>query len=78
MPIREFVCNQCATDFEKIVRASQSSEDIVCPSCGSHLLERKLSSFAAHSGSSHAAAPAPMCPGGGVCGTPGMCGINHN
>lgn len=78
MPIREFVCNHCGTDFEKIVRATQATSEIACPSCGSHHLEKKLSGFAAHSGGSRAAAPAPMCPSGGVCGTPGMCGMSRN
>ena len=77
MPIREFVCNQCGADFEKIVRASQSDAAIACPSCGSRELEKKLSGFAAHRTASRAAA-APMCPGGGMCGSDGMCGMNRN
>ena len=78
MPIREFVCTECGTDFEKIVRASQSSAEIACPSCGGHQLEKKLSGFAAHSGGTHSTPPAPMCPSGGTCGMPGMCGMNGN
>ncbi|MCL4784158.1 MAG: zinc ribbon domain-containing protein [Bryobacterales bacterium] len=78
MPIREFVCTECGTDFEKIVRASQAQDAIACPSCGSRELSKKLSGFAAHSGASRASAPAPMCPGGGMCGVEGVCGINRN
>jgi putative FmdB family regulatory protein len=77
MPIREFVCSLCGAGFEKIVRTSQSVDQLACPSCGSHHLERKLSSFAAHSGSAKSAAPAPVCPSG-MCSNPGMCGINRN
>lgn len=78
MPIREFLCTQCGADFEKIVRASQSSAAVACPECGSDRLEKKLSGFAAHSGGAHANAPAPMCPSGGPCGMPSMCGMNRN
>ncbi len=77
MPIREYVCSQCGNDFEKIVRMSQRTEDLECPSCGGHQLEKKLSSFSAHSASSRTSAPAPVCPSG-MCGNPGMCGMNRN
>ena len=79
MPIREFVCSQCGSGFEKIVRMSQDDAEVACPSCGSHHLERKLSSFAAHSSAPRSAAPTPTqgCPGG-MCGNPGMCGMNRN
>ncbi|MDZ7637108.1 MAG: zinc ribbon domain-containing protein [Bryobacterales bacterium] len=78
MPIREYVCNQCGSDFEKIVRATQAGDDVACPSCGSRRLEKKLSSFSAHSGASRNAPASPMCPSGGVCATPGMCGMSRN
>lgn len=41
MPIFEYVCNDCATEFEALVRGSKTP---ACPECGSANLERKLSS----------------------------------
>jgi putative FmdB family regulatory protein len=74
MPLFEYACKTCATEFEVLVRASEQPE---CPSCHGTALERKLSVFAAHAGS----APVRVSPTGG-CGTcgdprgPGACSIN--
>ena len=76
MPIYEYHCDDCGTDFEKLLRRSSESEDLRCPSCGEKRLTIRLSTFAAHSGHSKAPSSAPMCPSGGVCPTPGMCGRN--
>ncbi len=57
MPLFEFVCDDCEEPFEKLVRSSARGSDIVCPSCGSNHVHKKLSTFASH-GSSSAAAPA--------------------
>ncbi len=75
MPIYEYRCEDCGSKFEKLVRRAAESADIECPSCGQKHLKQELSVFAAHSGSSKSAAP-PMCPSGGPCPTPGMCGLN--
>ena len=74
MPIYEYRCQDCGTRFEKLVRRSAEAAELVCPSCGEKHLQQELSTFAAH-----AAAPkqdAPMCPSGGPCRNPGMCGMN--
>jgi putative FmdB family regulatory protein len=74
MPIFEYRCQDCATRFEKLVRASDTSE-ILCPSCGKNRLEQQLSTFAAHSGSS-TRSEGPSCPSAGGCPNAGMCGMN--
>lgn len=74
MPIYEYHCDDCGTDFEKLVpRAAQASE-VRCPSCATSHLTLKLSTFAARSGSSSSQSDLPMCPSGGVCPNPGLCG----
>ena len=77
MPIFEYICDDCGTRFEKLVRRSEEN-GVQCPSCGEHHLTQQLSTFAAHGASPSAAkSPAEMrgCPGG-MCSNPGMCGRN--
>lgn len=50
MPIYEFVCNKCSSDFEELV--FKRDEKVPCPSCGSEKVERKMSVFAFSSGDS--------------------------
>jgi putative FmdB family regulatory protein len=73
MPIFEYLCQDCGTKFEKLVRGD--SPDVLCPGCGEKRVEKQLSTFAAHSGTT-ASAPAPMPCGGGMCPHPGLCGRN--
>jgi putative FmdB family regulatory protein len=47
MPIYEFICEECFEEFEKLVGFKQSEIDLNCPSCGSDLIRKKISSFAA-------------------------------
>ncbi len=49
MPIYEYVCDACASEFEKLVR--RSTEEIVCPNCGSQDVTRQASTFAFKGGS---------------------------
>jgi len=78
MPIFEYLCEDCGTKFEKLVRNSRAS-DLVCPSCGEKHLAQQLSTFAAHgvshTGGSPKEAAFPSCPGG-MCRTPDLCGRN--
>ena len=75
MPLFEYACKECTAQFEVLVRTS--SETPECPSCHSTSLERRLSTFAAHSGS---ASPVRMS-GPGACGScgdprgPGACSM---
>lgn len=42
MPIYEFACRKCNTDFEKLVPASQR-DSVSCPRCGNEKTLRKVS-----------------------------------
>jgi putative FmdB family regulatory protein len=68
MPIYEYTCQSCESEFELLVR---TNEKAACPDCGSKRLEKKLSVPAAHSTGSRSL---DICdsPGGG-CGLP-QCG----
>jgi putative FmdB family regulatory protein len=71
MPIFEYVCEDCGTKFEKLVR---NGDAVACPDCGQAHLATALSTFAAHSGNGRAkASELPACPGG-MCRTPDICG----
>ncbi len=70
MPIYEYVCMQCESHFEELVR---NGEQPPCPDCGESNVRKQLSVFSAHStstGPSFGTEPAPRS--GGCCG--GSCG----
>jgi putative FmdB family regulatory protein len=76
MPIYEYLCEDCGSKFEKLVRRSTEASEVECPSCGQKHLKQELSTFAAHAGSGASkSAELPSC-AGGSCPTPGMCGLN--
>jgi putative FmdB family regulatory protein len=69
MPIYEYICKDCKTPFEKLVRRTQ--EQVYCPSCGGKKAQMQLSVFSAKSGSG----PSPAFGSSGGCGcTPSGCG----
>jgi putative FmdB family regulatory protein len=76
MPIFEYACKDCGTNFELLVRQSTIVE---CPSCNSKSLEKQLSVFAAASkGEAVSRRELPMTPCGS-CGDPrgpGACSMN--
>jgi putative FmdB family regulatory protein len=69
MPIFEYACRACGTEFETLVRASAPAPE--CPSCHGHELHKKLSGFAVASSSSSSPA---MAMAGGDVGACGSCG----
>lgn len=75
MPIYEYACAACGKEFEKLVRMSAPAPE--CPNCKSTDLRKKLSAFAAVSGTASAAGELP-----GPCGScghpdgPGGCRFN--
>ncbi len=72
MPIFEYLCDDCGTKFEKLVRRSEDTT--LCPSCGESHVTTQYSTFAARAnGTSQESAGS--CPAG-MCGNPGMCGRN--
>ncbi|MGH7496442.1 MAG: FmdB family zinc ribbon protein [bacterium] len=58
MPVYEYLCNQCETKFEELLR---EGEPLVahCPKCGAEEVSRLLSLFAATSSGSTKSAGAP-------------------
>ena len=53
MPIYEFLCSGCDTDFEKILKNSDLDGLIECPACeSSKKVKRKLSVFSSMAASS--------------------------
>jgi putative FmdB family regulatory protein len=73
MPIYEYLCDDCGTSFEKLVRMSDA-KNVDCPSCGQPHVTTQMSTFAAR-GNGIARDAAPSCPSG-MCSSPGMCGRN--
>ena len=68
MPIFEYRCKDCGSEFETLVRASTTPE---CPKCASISLDKLLSVPAAPV----SASPEPAMMGGcGGCGHPGGAG----
>jgi putative FmdB family regulatory protein len=79
MPIYEYLCQDCGTKFEKLVRRVADAPETACPSCGQKHLKQEFSTFAAHAGNdAPKSSGMPSCPSGGACSNPGMCGMNFN
>jgi len=75
MPLFEYACKHCDHQFETLVRATETPE---CPSCHGTELQRRLSSFAAHT-SGTSSEPMPTAGACGRCGDPrgpGACSMN--
>ena len=77
MPVFEFHCKTCKSEFKTLRRSDKLSE-VACPDCGSVKLARLLSVTAAPSPGDTLAPPSacsgPMM-GGGCCG--GGCNLNN-
>jgi putative FmdB family regulatory protein len=54
MPIFEFVCKDCELIFEELIFGF-NSDSVVCPSCGSEQVRKKMSTFSSKSGGDGAA-----------------------
>jgi len=46
MPIFEFVCSECGKPFEELVRSASAVIEVVCPTCHSSNIKKKVSTFA--------------------------------
>ena len=46
MPIFEYHCNNCTTEFEVLHRASDADELVKCPCCGEPDAKKRFSAFA--------------------------------
>ena len=70
MPMYEYTCQKCKTDFEELVFSSD--EKVECPDCGGKRVKRKMSAFAIKSGGKFVSSGGPSCSG---C-TPGPSGCS--
>ena len=77
MPIFEYLCDDCGTKFEKLVR-NGASKDVPCPSCGQSHVTTQFSTFSAHARSSSHGSSSEAMPScaSGMCQTPDLCGRN--
>jgi putative FmdB family regulatory protein len=74
MPIFEYLCEDCGSKFEKLVR--NGSNGVHCPSCGQEHLKQQFSTFSAHANGAHTSQDTmPSC-ASGMCRTPDLCGRN--
>ena len=71
MPIYEYVCMQCESHFEELVR---NGETPACPDCGGAKVQKQFSVFATH-GAQSMPSFGQTAAGGGCCG--GSCGCGH-
>ena len=69
VPIYEYVCMECESHFEELVRSAD--QQVTCPDCSAEKLVKQFSVFAAHG----SAAQPSFGGGGGCCG--GSCGCGH-
>lgn len=67
MPLFEYHCAGCDTDFELLVRESTV---LACPSCQSPAIEKQLSVFAVGAKGGAASARLAGSGGCGACGDP--------
>lgn len=79
MPIFEYRCSDCGTQYDVLHKGAENPDAVQCPSCESRSFVKRFSSFSASTGASSSA---PSCEGGS-CGAPayspcagGMCGLN--
>jgi putative FmdB family regulatory protein len=77
MPIYEYQCASCGTEFETLVRGSSPAPE--CPGCRGTELRKKMSAFAAITGAAPARAELPAaCQSCGNPDGPGACGFSAN
>lgn len=47
MPIFEFHCSECGSSFEELLLTASAIDQVICPSCESSQVVKKISLFAA-------------------------------
>jgi len=72
MPIYEYVCMECESHFEELVR---NGEAVSCPDCEASNVRKQFSVFATHGTAEQPSFGGTMPSGGGCCG--GSCGCGH-
>ncbi len=81
MPIYEYRCDKCNKKFDMLHKSSVTTDEVVCPNCGSKQNKKLFSSFAAKAdshadfgGCSDGSCQTNIPSSGGCCG--GAC--SHN
>ena len=75
MPIYEYLCNDCQTRYEKIVRGN--GEVIACPKCGGARNTLQFSVFSSPRDTGSSGASPSVSDSSADCGcTPSSCGCN--
>ena len=65
MPIYEYRCTDCESNFARLQRVGAGNDGVKCPKCEGENVERLLSSFASTSSSPNVACPsASSCSSG--------------
>jgi len=75
MPIYEYVCQDCDTTYERLVRSN--SDAIACPKCGSSKKELQFSVFASAKPNGASASESASSSAASSCAcTPRSCGCH--
>ncbi|MBW7889037.1 MAG: zinc ribbon domain-containing protein [Bacteroidetes bacterium] len=78
MPVYEYKCKKCSTQYDVFHKGKEIEEDIVCPNCESREHTRLISVTAVSMGSSSSYSSesysSDSCGSGSCCG--GSCGVN--
>jgi putative FmdB family regulatory protein len=65
MPLYGFICDECTENFEELVMSAGKVDDVACPACGSHRVQRQLSLVAGLGSGSSGSSAASCSTGGG-------------
>lgn len=73
MPIYEYQCQKCQSNFEYLAKSmGQTQDKVPCPECGSTRTAKKFSTFAV--GSANTSSKELPCQQAGACGCRGGAG----
>jgi putative FmdB family regulatory protein len=73
MPMYEYECKKCGSNFDLLRSINQDDSDVVCSDCGSPNIQRKLSLFASHT--RDAVSTSSFADTGSSCSS-GLCGCS--
>ena len=65
MPLYDFICDNCHEDFEELVMSANKVDQVICPECGSHQVQRQLSLVAGLGSSGSGSSSSSSCSTGG-------------
>lgn len=74
MPVYEYRCKDCDTQFDSFVRSFDAADSVTCRSCSSGNVRRLVSTFATFGGFDDQVVQSQSSTGG-CCG--GSCGCRH-